>query len=54
MQVRAGGVTGRADIADEVALIDIVAGRDGIVRHVAVERREAVAVVDRDIVTIAG
>ena len=52
--MRAGGVTGRADIADEIALIDIVTGRNGIMRHVAIERREAVAVVDRDIVAVAG
>ena len=33
MQVRAGGNTGRTHIADELALLDKIAGLDDVIRH---------------------
>src|SRR5690349_15588070 len=44
--MRPGREAGRADVADHLALVDVLAGRDGDARLVAVRRRDAAAVVD--------
>ena len=54
VQMRAGGVAGRADITDRLALGDLLAGGDRDGTHVAIERGDAVAMVDDDTVAITG
>ena len=54
VQMRAGGVAGRADIADRLALGDLLAGGHCDGAHVAVERGDAVAMVDDDTIAVAG
>src|SRR4029450_1591946 len=53
--MRAGRPAGRADIADDLALLHGDAGRDtfGVARHVAVSRGVAVGVADADIIAVA-
>src|SRR5438874_12760516 len=48
--MRSGRAAGRADVADDVALMDVHAGRNvgGKTRHVGVQRLEVVAVADLD------
>ena len=54
VQMRAGGVAGRADITDRLALGDLLTDgyRDGA--HMAVERGDAVAMVDDNAVAVTG
>ena len=53
--MRAGRQAGRADIADDLALLHGDAGRDagGIARHVAIGGGEAVGVADADVIAVA-
>src|ERR1700722_1245959 len=53
MQVRPGGASGRAHAADGLAGLDGLADLHVDLRHVAVARREAVAVVDLDQAAVA-
>src|SRR6476646_4140336 len=53
VEVGAGRVAGGADVADDVALVDVLALVGGESRLVGVQRREAAAVVDDDHVAVA-
>src|SRR5258705_12965421 len=53
MKVRAGAVTGAADVADHVALGDLLAARDGDRALMAVGGRKVAAVVDHDEVAVS-
>ena len=53
MEVGAGRVAGVADVADDVALVDVLALAGGEARLVGVQGREAAAVVDDDDVAVA-
>src|SRR4051812_32601361 len=53
VEVGAGGVAGRADEPDDVALVDVLALADGHPRLVGVQRGEATTVVDDDDVAVA-
>src|SRR5207253_2004142 len=53
VNVRPGGVTGRALITDQLALVHAVAGLHLEAEEVAVEREEVVTVRDDDVVAIA-
>ena len=52
MQVRAGRAAGRADVADDVAALDRVAGLDVIRAQVPVARRQAEGVLEDDQVAV--
>src|SRR6266536_34514 len=54
MEVRAGAEAGAADVADHLALRDVLAAGDRDARLVAVRRGEAAAVVDHHEVAVAG
>ena len=54
MQMRAGGVAGGAHVGDLLPLGHGLAGRNRQARAVAVDGRIAVAVVDDDMIAIAG
>src|SRR5690606_14405298 len=56
MQVRAGRLAGRADIADDLALSDLTADAEpvSVARHVAIGGLVAVDVLDLDLVAVAG
>src|SRR3954469_4690129 len=53
VEVRPGGVAGGADVADYLALGDLLAAADGDARLVAVCRRDPAAVVDHREVAVA-
>ena len=53
VDVRAGGVACRAGVGDDLALRDALAGGNGEFLIVAVQGRQAVAVVDDDGIAIA-
>ena len=54
VQVRAGGVAGRAEVADQVALVDVLPHDGDDLVQVAVERAVAAAVVDHHVAAVAG
>ena len=54
VQMRAGGVAGRADITDRLPLGNLLADRHRDGAHMAVERGDAVAMVDDDAVAVTG
>src|SRR5262249_37320338 len=55
VQMRAGGEPGHADVADRLALADVLADLDRTeMRHVAVQRAVVAAVLDDDDVAVAG
>ena len=52
MQMRSGGPAGRTDIADQLSLLDRVAGGDHIVCHMRIDTGISVAMVDRHIIAV--
>src|SRR5262249_19070897 len=53
VHVRPGGASRETDIADGVTARDALSGNDGEARHMTVERRDAVAMVDDDRAAVA-
>src|SRR5579872_3536276 len=53
VDVRAGGASGDADVADDLAFIDVLASRHDEAGHVSRERLEAVSVIDHDSVAVS-